>query len=208
MTTPTSLRIIHDEHSALSAMLMSLRMMYERGPGESSEAFFDVLRAMLFYIDEFPERLHHPKESELLFPRVLRAVPQARASIERLDKDHHQGEARVRELQHKLLAWELLGDTRKQEFVDMADRYIDFYLDHMRLEEHEILPLAQQHLSAADWAELDAAFDANRDPMTGKYPIDKIYDRLFTRIVMAAPEPVGLGNANGLSGLGAEPLPN
>ncbi len=25
-------------------------------------------RAILFYIDEFPEREHHPKESEHLFP--------------------------------------------------------------------------------------------------------------------------------------------
>ena len=54
-----SLRIIHDEHAALSAMLQSLRMMVRRGPGDGPEQFFDVLRAMLFYIDEFPERLHH-----------------------------------------------------------------------------------------------------------------------------------------------------
>ena len=41
-------------------MLRSMLMMVERGPGDNPEKFFDVLRAMLFYIDEFPERLHHP----------------------------------------------------------------------------------------------------------------------------------------------------
>jgi hypothetical protein len=40
---------------------------------------FDVLRAMLFYIDEFPERLHHTKESELLFPKLRAACARTRA---------------------------------------------------------------------------------------------------------------------------------
>ena len=56
-----SLQIIHDEHSALAAMLRSMTMMVTRGPEDKPEQFFDVLRAMLFYIDEFPERLHHPR---------------------------------------------------------------------------------------------------------------------------------------------------
>ena len=72
--THESIQIIHDEHGALSAMLRSLGMMVERGPGDEAESFFDVLRAMLFYIDEFPERLHHPKESDLLFPRIAASV--------------------------------------------------------------------------------------------------------------------------------------
>ena len=71
----TSLQIIRDEHASLAAMLQSMRMMVDRGPADNAENFFDVMRAMLFYIDEFPERLHHPKESNLLFPRVAKAVP-------------------------------------------------------------------------------------------------------------------------------------
>ena len=45
-----------------------------------------------------------------------------------------------------------------------------------------------------DWNELDAAFATNCDPLTGKYPRDPLYDRLFTKIVMTAPEPIGLGS--------------
>jgi len=29
--------------------------------------------------------------------------------------------------------------------------------------------------------------------LTGKYPPDPVYDKLFTRIVMKAPAPIGLG---------------
>ena len=106
-----SIRIIRDEHVALSAMLRSLGMMVERGPVDEPEIFFDVLRAMLFYIDEFPERLHHPKESDLLFPQVGRLAPETMEVIVRLEKDHASGESAVRELQHLLLAWELVGDS-------------------------------------------------------------------------------------------------
>ena len=190
-----SIRIIHDEHSALSAMLRSLGMMVERGPGDESEGFFDVLRAMLFYIDEFPERLHHPKESDLLFPRVARLAPEVMSTIVQLEKDHAAGESAVRELQHLLLAWELVGESRRAAFDAAAKRYLAFYLEHMRLEETVILPAAQRVLSDADWKELDAAFATNCDPLTGKYPRDPAYDRLFTRIVMRAPAPIGLGKS-------------
>jgi len=188
-----SLRIIHDEHAALSAMLQSLRMMVRRGPGEGPEQFFDVLRAMLFYIDEFPERLHHTKETELLFPPVRARAPHLKDTLDRLDRDHARGEAAVRELQHLLLAWELLGDSRREAFEQAVARYLDFYLEHMKLEETVILPEAEKVLSAQDWEALDAAFATNCDPLTGKYPRDPVYDRLFTRIVMRAPAPIGVG---------------
>jgi hemerythrin-like domain-containing protein len=188
-----SLRIIHDEHAALSAMLQSLRMMVRRGPGDGPEQFFDVLRAMLFYIDEFPERLHHTKETELLFPPVRARAPHLKDALDRLDRDHARGETAVRELQHLLLAWELLGDSRREAFEQAVGRYLDFYLEHMKLEETVILPEAEKVLSAQDWQALDAAFATNCDPLTGKYPRDPVYDRLFTRIVMRAPAPIGVG---------------
>ena len=187
-------QIIRDEHAALSAMLRSLSMMIEHGPGEQPERFFDVLRAMLFYIDEFPERLHHPKESKFLFPKLAAAVPELKAVIQRLEAEHVSGEQRVRQLQHLLLAWELIGEPRRLDFIEAADRYVKFYLDHMRTEETELLPAAERVLSPADWAELDKAFAADRDPLAGGAR-DPIYNRLFTRIVLTAPAPIGVGRS-------------
>ena len=190
----TSLQIIRDEHSSLGAMLRSMLLMVERGYGDDPQQFFDVLRSMLFYIDEFPERLHHPKESTLLFPRVVRAAPNVMAAVALLERDHLNSEQAVRELQHLLLAWELLGETRRPAFVEQCRRYVEFYLAHMQMEESVILPEAEKMLTEADWKELDAAFEKNCDPLTGKYPPDPAYARLFTRIVMKAPAPIGLGN--------------
>lgn len=189
-----SIRIIHEEHAALSALLGSMAMLLRRGPRDQPGTFFDSMRAMLFYIDEFPQRLHHPKESELLFPMVALRAPSTRELIERLEQDHVEGEAEVRKLQHLLLAWELLGDSRRQAFEHSFHPYLNFYLEHMRQEELVIIPTALKVLRPKDWDLLDQAFSDNQDPLTGKYPHDPIYDQLFTRIVMKTPAPIGLAD--------------
>ena len=188
----SSLTIIRDEHSAVAAVLRSLTALVANGPGDHPERFFDVLRAMLFYIDEFPERLHHPKESDLLFPRLVRVRPDLLPVIHALEEDHIKGEARVRELQHLLLAWELLGESRRPVFERQAQEYVRFYLEHMATEERQILPAAEQSFTDADWAVLDAAFGTDRDPLASGVR-DPHYDRLFTRIVLTAPAPIGVG---------------
>ena len=188
-----TLRVIRDEHASLAAVLHSLRLLLHRGPGDDPAAFFDVMRAMLFYIDEFPERQHHPKETKWLFPKVAERSPQAAVAIARLDREHAGGEAAVRDLQHLLLGWELMGDARREVFAGALERYIGFYLEHMRLEEDVVLPAAQQHLLEADWAALDAEFAHNTNPLAKGAARDPAYDRLFTHIVMRAPSPIGLG---------------
>ena len=74
------------------------------------------------------------------------------------------------------------------------DSYISGYLDHIRTEERVVLPLAEKVLTAADWAELDAAFMQNRDPLTHRAG-DDAYRPLFKRILMTAAAPIGLGPA-------------
>ena len=192
MTTHASLKIIRAEHSALAAMLRSILLLLARHRRNGTLPDFAALRAMLFYVDEFPEQRHHRKETELLFPKLRARSPLARELLDRLDADHAQGERRIRDLEHSLLGFEMMGEPRRQAFEEAAQRYVDFYLEHMGLEEQQILPLAEKALTADDWAVLDEAFEANRDPMTGHAPTTD-YDALFTRIVNAVPAPIGLG---------------
>ena len=173
-------------------MLRSLTMMIVHARDNREPPRFDVLRAMLFYIDEFPERLHHPKETNLLFPKVRQRDPALVPVLDQLDDDHVRGEASVRELQHRLLAYELLGETRRIAFEAAAETFVERYLRHMALEESTVLPAARASFTSADWRELDAAFAANRDPLAGHEP-DAEFAPLFRKILMTAPAPVGLG---------------
>lgn len=184
-----SLRTIREEHTSLSAVLRALAAMQERGPGDDSPAvFFDVMRAMLFYIDEFTERQHHPKETQLLFPRLVLHAPDTAALVARLDAEHASGRIAVRELQHLLLGWELLGEPRRVPFAHALVAYVAFYREHLRLEDTVLLPAAQELLSDEEWRDIDAAFASNRDPLGPQgVPRDPTYDRLFTRIALRVP---------------------
>ncbi len=188
----TSLTVIEQEHQALAAMLRSLSMLLAHARRDQRLPDFDLVRAMLFYVDEFPERLHHTKESELLFPRLRERAPEIAPVLDRLDRDHERGEKAIRDLEHALLAFEVMGEPRRAAFEDAVARYVDFYLQHMAVEERDVLPAARRVLTDADWTELDAAFAANRDPLTGHEPSDE-YRPLFQRILNSAPAPIGLG---------------
>lgn len=192
----TALDVINEEHLALAAMLRSLSMMLKQARRDGQLPDFEVVRAMLFYVDEFPEQLHHRKESDLLFPKVLQRCPELEPVIARLERDHQVGESAIRTLQHQLLAFEVMGESRRTEFEQAVEQYTRFYLEHMSMEEQRVLPAARRCLDDADWAELDAAFAHNRDPMTG-HEVTPDYAPLFRRILMQAPAPIGLGTPRG-----------
>jgi hypothetical protein len=63
----------------------------------------------------------------------------------------------------------------------------------MHLEESIILPAAELALHDEDWTALDAAFEQNADPLTGKHVPRPEFEKLFSRIVSNAPAPIGLG---------------
>jgi len=194
-----TLRVIRDEHSSLSAVLRSIGLLLSESRRHGLGPDFRVLRAMLFYIDEFPEKVHHTKETALLFPKIRARSSEAAAAIARLDADHARSHRAVLDLQHDLLALEMMSEAadapaRRQRFEDEMQAYIDAYLDHIRREEVEILPLAERVLTVADWADLDAEFMRNRDPLTHREG-DDAFRPLFKRILMTLPAPLGLGPA-------------
>ena len=191
--THATIRIIREEHAALSAMLRSILLLLAQHRRQGTHPDFAVLRAMLFYVDEFPEKRHHRKESELLFPKLRARTPLSRDLLDHLDEDHARGERRIRDLEHALLAFEMMGEPRREAFEQAAELYVDFYHAHMTMEEEQILPLAERVLTDADWAELDEAFGANRDPLIGYAP-EADYAALFTRIGAMVPAPIGLGD--------------
>lgn len=194
--TPSALQIIRAEHQGLAAVLDALRRTVADIRDRGSAPNFEALRALLFYIDAYPERLHHPKESEHLFRRLRERTREADAVLDRLDRDHDASREAVRELEHALLEWEMLGSSRREPFTVALETFCERYLDHMWTEEREIFPLAQRHLTEDDWAAVGAAFESNRDPLTGRSP-EAGFEALFHRIVRLLPPPLGVGPERG-----------
>ena len=194
-----TIRIIRDEHGVLSAVLRSISLLLAESKRHGYKPDFTILRAMLFYIDEFPEKVHHTKESDLLFPKLRERSGDLAAVLDRLDADHRSSHRAVRELEHELTVLEMMSDAvdaeaRRERFDAKVQAYVASYLEHIRVEEVEVLPLAERVLSAADWVDLDAAFMKNRDPLTHREG-DDAFRPLFKKILMTLPAPLGLGPA-------------
>jgi hemerythrin-like domain-containing protein len=180
---------IQQEHRSISAVLHALKHLARDAQDPKVKPDFAVFRAILHYIDQFPEQLHHPKEDKYLFPPILGRVPKVQTLIDGLQAEHKQGEKLIRELERALVLFEDSWPKGAAEFVKTVDAYADFHWKHMRKEEEQVLPLAERCLSERDWESIDWAFDENNDPIAGVKERD--FQALFSRIVSLAPAPVG-----------------
>lgn len=186
-----AIQIIHDEHRSISAVLHALKQLAKDAEDRAVEPRFDVFRAMIYYIDQFPERMHHPKEDKYLFALLAARAPQTKDLVEALRAEHVMGAQLIRDLEQALVGLEVGWQGGARAFGAAVDAYAQFHWSHMRKEEKELLPLAERFLTAEDWREIDAAFAGNNDPIADLREQD--FEKLFSRIVTLAPEPVGLG---------------
>ena len=187
-----AIRIIEDEHrtfaSVLHGMLYLVREVRERG----APPRFDVLGAMIYYMDAYSERIHHPRESEYLF-RLLRArCEPARGILDALEEEHRAGVQYIRTLEQALARCEHGGASEFPAFSAAVEAYAAFQREHMRREERDVLPLARMHLLPSDWRLIDSAFSGDGVPRFLPEATSD-YQNLFTRIVALAPPPIGVG---------------
>jgi hemerythrin-like domain-containing protein len=183
---------LYSEHRSIAAVLSGMEALV-RAAGERGEQIDPkVFRAMLYYLDVFPEREHHPKEEAVLFPIIRRRTREGDAVLDELGREHEAGERAIRELEQAFLRYEEGGEPEFEPFAEAVERFVGRYREHMRKEEREILPLARRVLRPEDWEEIAAAFTLRKDPLAGASS-DIDYHRLFIRIVNLAPDPIGLG---------------
>jgi hemerythrin-like domain-containing protein len=187
-----AIRILKDEHRSIAAVLHGLKHLADMAQDARVQPEFQVFRSMLRYLDEYPERLHHPKEDEHLFARLVARAPETRLLVEELQAEHEEGARMIRELERALLFFEEGWPAGAEEFEQAVDAYADFHWKHMRKEEQTLLPLAEKHLTAADWEAIAKEFRSNSDPVAGVE--EKNFGQLFSRIAALAPAPIGLGD--------------
>jgi hemerythrin-like domain-containing protein len=185
-----AIRILRNEHRSISSVLHGLRELAQTAQDPAVRPDFAVLRAMIYYIDAFPERLHHPKENDVLFPRILMRSPAAAPLVQQLRNEHEKGAALIRDLDRTLSAFEVAWPSGAASFQAAVKAYADFHWDHMRTEENALVPLAEAALTEDDWKIVADAFAGNEDPIADLREND--FAQLFSRIVSLAPAPVGL----------------
>jgi hemerythrin-like domain-containing protein len=185
-------RIIHDEHRSLAAVLHGMLHLVHAIRDRGVRPDFNVLGAMIYYIDAFPERFHHPKEDEYLFHFLRIRHPDAKPLLDRLQGEHRTGAEKIRTLEQTLARYQQGGAKEFASFLAAVEDYAEFHWQHMKTEENEVMPLARKHLTADDWDAVDAAFLGHTDPMLG-IDVGAGFTALFSRIVLIAPPPIGVG---------------
>jgi hemerythrin-like domain-containing protein len=187
-----ALAIIRDEHRSIAAVLAGLRFLVDEVGAGRMTPDFDLMEAMLSYIEAFPEKLHHPKEDRYLFPAVRLRRPEIGPVLDELEREHVAGRDAIEVLKNALAEFRLAGAACQAAFAATLERYLDFHWRHMNTEEQQVLPAAEQSLTPQDWAPIDAEFNANRDPLVGVDAAREMRE-LFRRIANLAPPPIGVG---------------
>ncbi len=185
----TAITLIRREHDALGRVLHGLEEVIRELGDERIEPDFDLLATMLYYIDQFPERCHHPREEATLFARIRERTNQADGMLDTLLDEHHRGPSLVSDLALKLIRFQGGGRAELDQFAAAVASYIAFNWAHMRAEEEDLLPIAERVLDESDWTAIEVAFRNNEDPMFGRTQ-DPRYSRVYTRIVNLAPRKV------------------
>src|SRR5262245_11262693 len=93
------------------------------------------------------------------------ACPEAAPVLNRLQNQHAEGAYKIKELEQALTRYQQGGAREFPKFAQAVEDYAAFHWDHMRIEEQDVMPLAEKHFSAQDWHAVDSAFAEHSDPL-------------------------------------------
>jgi hemerythrin-like domain-containing protein len=179
-----TLALWHADHVNFSRLLnvleVELQLFHEGGSPQ-----YDLLLDIMYYMTHYPDVVHHPKE-DLVFARIKERDREAAAKVDELTHQHAHlkrlGEQLVRDLD------DIVNGTiasREQVEADARD-YVANFRRHMRVEEHDILPLAAKLLQDRDWAAIGEVIRHIDDPLFGS-SAEKRYAALRRQIARDAP---------------------
>jgi len=164
---PTTLALWHAEHVNFSKLLNVLDgqlMLFHGGKAPDYELMLNIM----FYMTHYSDVLHHPKE-DLVFAKIREREIGVAGTVDELAAQHARLHEAGRELVRQLDDI-VNGTISSREAVEAVARdYIGTLRSHMRLEEDEILPLADQLLTPRDWKAIHAAIGDFEDPLFGKH---------------------------------------
>ncbi|MBI5108603.1 MAG: hemerythrin domain-containing protein [Rhodocyclales bacterium] len=190
-TRHKALAYVRDEHRSMAAVVHALEFLAKRIV-KGGTPDMTLLGAIVHYLTQFSERLHHPAEDKYLFAPLRTRTRESGDVIDALEIEHQASEERAASLSTALNRLAARAPGADREFLGVVDRYAQFYWGHMMREETLILPLAERVLSDADWEAALEGFRSNHDPMYANDTANE-FETLFRRIVHMVPEPIGMG---------------
>ncbi len=125
---------------------------------------------------------HHSAEDDLLWPRLLARVDLEADLVLRMEAQHEKISTALDRITELLPEWERAAAVPVRDEIAFAlAAHRTALVQHLEEEETHILPLAEEHVTAAEWAELGARFATET-------PKDKLLLFLGSLLEEATPE--------------------
>ncbi len=155
------------DHGRLKNVLTALEKVAEELTPDSVDAHADYLFALVDYLSEYPDKIHHPTEEIFFKQLAAKELSADQLSMLRRTQDQHDV---LHQATTDLMALvdSDTGDIDVVEFKAAADSYTRMQREHMALEEQEIFPLVASHLTDSEWQQLEHELETPVDPLFDK----------------------------------------
>jgi hemerythrin-like domain-containing protein len=156
--TMNAIEALTTEHRQIERVIAALESYAAtlRAGGEAPRA--DLARFVVFLRD-YADALHHAKEEELLFSRMVESgFARGYGPVGVMLADHARGRELVRRLDGFSGGAAPWTADERQRAADAALAYATLLRVHIQKEDRILYPLAEQHLTPECLAELDASF--------------------------------------------------
>ncbi|MGK5440495.1 hemerythrin domain-containing protein [Micromonospora sp. URMC 105] len=113
---------------------------------------------------------HHDSEDRLIWPILTRRSAATASMVELMHRQHETVDRLVTQLRAALPPWARTADpAERQRVVALLEELHPALEEHLDLEEAEVLPLIQEHLTVAEWNATvqDAATHLPKNPKAG-----------------------------------------
>ena len=117
-----------DEHRSMAAVLHGMLYLVREIRLHGATPNFRAFHAMVYYIDAFIERFHHPKEDNYLFRLLRLRYPDSAELIRRLESEHRAGSEKIRLLEQTLTRYEEGGASEFGAFAEAVQSYAAFQI--------------------------------------------------------------------------------
>jgi hemerythrin-like domain-containing protein len=185
---------LEKEHRSMCKVVALLERLLEDLAKYDSEPDFVLLSSALYYIDEFPERVHHPKEEQHIFDTLRRRTTALDPALDRLQAQHLESDILASRITRAMVRYQGGAPDGLARLRAAVSAYSALLAEHIRAEEH-LLDSAANHLTDGDWLSIAAAFEAHVDPLSYHSTVEE-FRRLYGRIMNRLPRKMRLSGAN------------
>ena len=166
----------HDDLRRILYLIEQLLIDIYRGSSQS----YPMIQRLLAYIQDHPERIHHPAE-EAIFSVIFKnglGNNKFREDVKTLMKDHSEIEGIIR---NAVEAVGLMLAGTKPDITDFGNKLstlINQQRSHLLFEEMNVYPYIAEHLGNEDWEEIAALIPDYEHPIFGSQ-VKKEHELIF-----------------------------